>query len=337
MKFRFTKTKVPAASKNARRLTLRRDASRLPDLFRALQRNEEVDLFGSFDSEEKAKRRGLFALLGDLSQKLRCFFERLREKRNSRPIREPVRSSLLFGAVCGAFSVTAITAVLTLWVLFGNYFGSYRLVSIPTLTSLSEQEALATQNDIFEYAVVYRVNPEYNDGEVISQSPAPSVLRKLYSKSEKIKITLTVNEGEELFSLPELVGMPSRDAALLLSNAGLEAVLIEEYSSTVPSGKIISSSHAKGENVRSGSKIILRVSKGEEIPLISLPSLSGLDETAAIAKLSSLGFALGNITYSASSAPAGTVIAQDIAAGSLLESGARVSLTVSGGKYFETQ
>ena len=197
MKFRFTKTKVPAASKNARRLTLRRDASRLPDLFRALQRNEEVDLFGSFDSEEKAKRRGLFALLGDLSQKL----ERLREKRNSRPIREPVRSSLLFGAVCGAFSVTAITAVLTLWVLFGNYFGSYRLVSIPTLTSLSEQEALATQNDIFEYAVVYRVNPEYNDGEVISQSPAPSVLRKLYSKSEKIKITLTVDEGEELFIL----------------------------------------------------------------------------------------------------------------------------------------
>ena len=67
-------------------------------------------------------------------------------------------------------------------------------------------------------------------------------------------------------------------------------------------------------------------------PDVPVPSLVGLSQNAAIAALQSAGLVLGTVTQQASStAPTGTVISQNPAAGTQVASGTRVNLAVSSG------
>ena len=305
--------------------------SRLPEPFKALSRDPEIDIFGEF-TEEKRKSL-LLSRLSLLRERVSSLFSKLRSaiKRRQKP---PVPSAILVGAVCASALSVALAAAMSVLLLFGGYGGSYSEVEIPDLITLSESEAVATDSDIFEYVIEYRSNPDAKVGSVIAQRPAPSVVRRLYSKDKKITLTLTVNREKEQATIPKTVGLSLRDASLMLKNEGLQVRVLNEYSSTAPSGTVIYCSRSAGERVDIDEVIVLTASLGKETVYRQVPNLIGLGESDAVRRLIANRLSAGKISYAPSSAPLGTVIAQEQISGSSVAEGTKISLTVSGGTTF---
>ena len=288
--------------------------------------NYSAEAFGIFEQEEK--KRGRFSLL---AQRIR-----IRLKRLFKPKEKPelISNATLLGALCSALSLTLISGAVVIFSLFFRYSGRYSEVTIPDLTSMSVQKATEISNDVFEYTLVYEENPNIKAGSVISQSPLPNVVRKLYGKSEKINITLTVNKEPELMEMPRAVGTQLRDTTLKLKNFGANVQVIEQYSDTVPYGMIFFSSLSQGSKINPGDKIILKASIGKQPRYSQAPTLYGLNEYEASALLKSKNLAVGDIKYENSRLPIGTVISQDIAPDTTLSEGSKISFTLSGGIYY---
>lgn len=337
MKFRFhrsdKKMRLPAPD-SKRKLFRHRGKNTLRKIkHTALMRNYAAEDFGRFDEATvQRKRQGsVKAVLAELS----LFFKRLSGKIKSKA-KKPRRVSLyaLFGLLCGAFSVALLSALAIASALFFKYNAPYTPVSVPNAVSLSVDEATAIQPDVFEYVVIYKQNPDYAEGTVTAQSPLPNVTRKLYRGKDKIKITLTVNSAKSTLSLPSLVGTPLRDALIFLQSEGINVEVIKQHSDSIASGNIISCSMPSGAVLNEGDSLTIISSLGKEKRLIAVPSLIGLSENEAISLIESCGFRVGEITYSASKSPLGTVISQDIAEGSSLNEQSKISFAVSGGIYY---
>lgn len=287
--------------------------------------NYRAEDFGMFGQE---KKRGRVFLLSDRIQtRLKKLF---RAKR--RP--ELISSATLLGALCSALLLSLISGSLVIFTLFFRHSGRYTEVTIPDLTSITAQEAIETSTDIFEYTLVYEENPNIKAGNVISQSPLPNVVRKLYGKSEKINITLTVNKEIQTMEMPRAVGTQLRDTILKLKNFGANVQIVEEYSETVPYGMIFFSSLPQGSEITPGQKIILKASIGKQPRYSQAPNLYGLSEYEATALLKSKNLSSGDIKYESSKLPIGTVISQDIAPDTILSEGSKISFTLSGGIYY---
>lgn len=335
MKFHFTKKTAPRNKTNIGRQFAHKKASSVSVAkFYALVRNEEIDLFGSF-TEETGERKNHFSALWQTIRLRLLAVKKSLSARVARKVRKPpTRASLILGAICGVLAVSAVSGILTVIALFGRYGGKYVYVTVPEFISLSRDEAVSIQNDVFEYDLVYRYNPDRAVGSVISQSPSANVSRRLYKGGEKIKITLVINEDTQSISLPSLNGMSVRDATLLLKNSGINVKITEEYSNTAPAGTVILSSHPKGSVVKEGDSVILRASKGRATVYAAVPELRGLGEANARQALARLGLSVGNITYEPSALPIGTVILQEYEKGTSLPEGTEISLVISGGQYF---
>lgn len=337
MKFKFRpstakrKLKSPRAKRKSLRLRGINTLRHRKEVW--LVRNYSAEDFGVFN--EKAKKSSIFEFLKNLRKKVvslaRFFKEKLTRKRKKHAT---LSSATLFGALCAALSLTLISGSAVILSLFLRYAGAYTEVVIPDLTNLSVTEATEYSEELFEYRIIYEENPDKEPMSVISQSPQPNVTRKLFGRNEKIKMTLTVNQQPKSLSLPKLVGTRLRDNALSLKNAGINVLVIEEYSDIFPSGTVFFSSLSEGTELKAGDEVTVKVSLGKQIKYCSVPDLSGLSEYEASALLKAKGLAVGDIKYENSKKPVGTVTAQDSAANSKLPEGSKVSFTLSGGIYY---
>ncbi|MBP3370260.1 MAG: PASTA domain-containing protein, partial [Clostridia bacterium] len=193
MKFHFTKRTVTRPNvKSTRRPIFKRTHNSI-DSFRAITRNEEIDLFGTFDDRGGQKGSSLFVPIKRVLVKAYTRLKGIFKKSSDRRRKASTRASLILGAICGVLSVSLVSGVITVFALFGVYEGKYTSITVPDLTSLSLDEATAIQSDSFEYETVYRYNPDKKVGSVIFQSPRAGVSRKLYKNGEKIKMTLFIN------------------------------------------------------------------------------------------------------------------------------------------------
>jgi serine/threonine-protein kinase len=333
MKFRFRRSNTPLRQKSPRdrRKSLILRGKNTPKLKRskALIGTSFADEFDIFKTE---KRSSVFKAIAFKIRKLR---ERFRQKLAKRLNREPkISLPTLLGILSSIAVITVLAGALVIFSLFFTYGGAYTAVKIPNFISLNEKEATSFSNDIFEYEVKYESNPDHKSGKVIAQSPLPNVTRKLYKNDGKLKITLTVNKEPSYVTLPQMEGTPLRDALLKLKPQGIQVQIIEEYSQVFPSGTIISSSRKKGYKMKSGDVLTLKVSKGKQEISITVPDLVGKSEPEAISILESKGIRINEIRYESSKDKAGTVIAQDISAGTEVKEGYKISFTVSGGMYY---
>lgn len=139
--------------------------------------------------------------------------------------------------------------------------------------------------------------------------------------------------GPNKMEMIDLTGMTVNQAKEYLKEKGLildEVTRPEEYSDKYEKGKIIKTSPAKGEEVTEGDVIIVTVSKGKEIKLDNYVGQS-YDEAAV--KLERLGFTVTRLEQENANYSSGTVISQDIASGTVIDSNSelKITLTVSSG------
>ncbi len=242
--------------------------------------------------------------------------------------------SFLSGALCGTLCVAVVSAISVLLLLFGGYLLPYKQLTVPALVGEDYASTADLIDGRFEVELIYKSSDEVSSGEIISQTPNAGTIRKYYGRDEKCKLSLTVSTGKSYYTVAPLSGMSARDAILLLRNEGVAINTVYEYSPSVPSGTVISTTPPSGGTVFDGESLVLRISLGKEAVLASVPDLYSLTEAQARELLASKGLVLGDVTYAESSQPQGRIVAQQYSPYSKIEKGSAVSVTVSLGNGY---
>lgn len=199
-------------------------------------------------------------------------------------------------------------------------------VSVPDVTGDDESTAQKTLEDA---KLIVSSTAVYDDtvaaGKVISTDPAAGTTVK-----EGSKVTMTVSQGADKVSVPNIKGMSQDAANSELSSTGLVTGSVsQDYSDTVAVGMVISQGTASGTKVSRGTAVNFVVSLGQETKKVPVPTLNGLTREAAASALSELGLT-GTVTEAYSSTvTVGYVISQTVTPGTQLDEGSSVGYTVS--------
>ena len=130
--------------------------------------------------------------------------------------------------------------------------------------------------------------------------------------------------------VPDVTGKQMTLARQILEDKKLRVNVAETYDASVPAGTVVSQNPEAGTKVKEERQVTIYVSKGGES--LEMPDLKGLSRKDAEEKLTKMGLKIGSIYERNSDEEAGTVIATDPRAGSKINKGQSVDITVSKGK-----
>lgn len=155
-------------------------------------------------------------------------------------------------------------------------------------------------------------------------------------KGSKIVVELvcaaeTVDDQKRLLKVPNIVNHEREEAISMVQDAGFTYTLEQAPSDSITKGYVISTDPVAGAAADEGSEIKIIISTGPETVMTKVPQLKGLSKESAIAKIESSNLSIGSISTAESDLVAGTVIDQNIAAGTEIEEHTKISITVSSG------
>jgi beta-lactam-binding protein with PASTA domain len=235
----------------------------------------------------------------------------------SMPLRK--RGSKLWLIAVAVFVMIALAAG-AIWYL-------NRPTSIPNLVGLSQAQAeQSVELAGFQLGSVAtsQTTNEKDIGNVVAQAPSPGGVAAHGSS-----INLVVAGGQLLAPVPNVVGMQQTQGIKTLQDSGLLFEAIRTYSSTVPSGSVVSQTPLAGQKVPPRTTVGLAVSMGMQT--VTVPSVVGQLKTTAESALSSSGLGVATASNYDSTTPAGQVMGQQPTVGTGVVPGAIVGLTVSKG------
>jgi len=234
----------------------------------------------------------------------------------------------LVGTLIAALLVFSVGSVL----YYQNKLNEVPQVPVPAVVNVSRDDAdnqLRNRGFVVEYRTAYSDN--IKKGDVISVDP--SVGSKVNKGST---VTVTVSSGPEKVKLPDnLHGQSEAYVRNALKDLGLvDGRVSTVESASVPAGMVVELSPEKGstddkgaQTVEAGSTVNIVLSSGK----VKVPSLVGLTKDQAIAALTAQDVLLNtNIeTVQTTERPAGTVLSQSSAAGTLVPQNSTVTIRVA--------
>jgi serine/threonine-protein kinase len=168
-----------------------------------------------------------------------------------------------------------------------------------------------------------RVRSQAPFDQVVDQDPNPRE-----EADEGSTVTLEVSGGPGTVRVPTVRGLPQAVAIEALDKRDLKATVDRRPSDTVDKGLAIRTVPAAGEQVERGERIQLFVSSGPE--QVEVPDVTGLSRDSAETLLTKAGLEPA-VEERESKEPVDDVIAQNPAAGTELDRGSTVTITVSTG------
>ena len=189
---------------------------------------------------------------------------------------------------------------------------------------------------IYDFKVTFKVDLEHEYGIILSQDPESGRSKTVSDKGSKIVVELvcaaeTVDDQKRLLKVPNIVNHEREEAISMVQDAGFTYTLDQAPSDSITKGYVISTDPVAGAAADEGSEIKIIISTGPETVMTKVPQLKGLSKDAAIAKIESSNLSIGSISTAESDLDAGTVIDQNIAAGTQIEEHTKISITVSSG------
>lgn len=143
-----------------------------------------------------------------------------------------------------------------------------------------------------------------------------------------VLVTLLVVRGN-IVRVPSVQGLTSKAAQTRLQEAGLKMVVSDElFSATVAAGSVVSQQPRPGTTLNAGTAVQVALSAGSET--FSMPDVLGLQLGTAQSKLAAKGLSVV-VETAPSEQDQGTVIATDPSAGSDVQTGSSVRVTVAAG------
>ena len=189
---------------------------------------------------------------------------------------------------------------------------------------------------IYDFKVTFKVDLEHEYGIILSQDPESGRSKTVSDKGSKIVVELvcaaeTVDDQNRLLKVPNIVNHEREEAISMVQDAGFTYTLEQAPSDSITKGYVISTDPVAGAAADEGSEIKIIISTGPETVMTKVPQLKGLSKESAIAKIESSNLSIGSISTAESDLVAGTVIDQNIAAGTEIEEHTKISITVSSG------
>lgn len=189
---------------------------------------------------------------------------------------------------------------------------------------------------IYDFKVTFKVDLEHEYGIILSQDPESGRSKTVSDKGSKIVVELvcaaeTVDDQKRLLKVPNIVNHEREEAISMVQDAGFTYTLEQAPSDSITKGYVISTDPVAGAAADEGSEIKIIISTGPETVMTKVPQLKGLSKESAIAKIESSNLSIGSISTAESDLVSGTVIDQNIAAGTEIEEHTKISITVSSG------
>lgn len=188
----------------------------------------------------------------------------------------------------------------------------------------------------YDFKVTFKVDTEHEYGIILSQDPIADRSRTVSDKGEKIVVDLicaapTVDDTKRLLKVPDIVNREREEAISMIQDAGFKYSIDQVPSESVTRGYVISTDPVSGAAADEGSEVKIVISTGPTAVMTKVPQLKGLTKDAAISKIESSNLSVGSLSTAESEFDAGTVIEQNIAAGTEVEEHTKISITISSG------
>ena len=236
-----------------------------------------------------------------------------------------------------------LSAILGAILLFFLVFGLSSLifnaafpkeVQLPNFVNMTQEEAEQTAEELNLKLVVEseEYSPEVEAGKIISQDPT---YQEDYMVKEKSEVKVIISKGTEKTTVPKVEGMTREEAEQALEEAKLKAEVTEENDEEVEAGIVISQEVEPDTEVDAGTVIKIVVSKGSGIVKVKVPSLIGKTEQEAKDLLSAANLEVNVVTDEDESKNDGVVLRQSQDAGTEVEEGTTITITVN--KISETK
>ena len=196
--------------------------------------------------------------------------------------------------------------------------GEVRVPDVANETLDDAQSRLADAG--FQFRVIQETSDSVDAGKVIRTDPAAGALAERGSE-----VKLYISSGKEQVVIPDVSGLDDVEASNTLGAKSLSVEPVFQPSDTVEEGKVIGTNPAAGQSVAKGSKIQLIVSSGKD--QVTVPNLYGRTQSEAMNDLQAIGLtgSVRNVFFCTDS---GKVIAQSPSAGSKVEKGTNVDISV---------
>ncbi len=230
----------------------------------------------------------------------------------------------------------ALLAVLLGALLVGGYFLFRHVVTVPEVTvpdlvGMSLEEADEELSGLgLEYRDSFEYDNEVPQDHIISQDPEGGTeVRK------NREILLKVSQGRRSIEVPDVVGLPRREAAMYLNRHDLDYEMEEEYSEEVDSGYVIRQDPRAGVQIYEGEEVVVYISKG--IRSFPIRDLTGKNEVEVKIYLEEEGLILNQEQEEYSDKPEGKVIDQHPSPDTEVQPGDPVDITWSKGPEDEEE
>ncbi len=222
-------------------------------------------------------------------------------------------------------AVALALLVLALIAVMAYAFTREEQAEVPKVVGLQLPEARERlDREGFERVEVERERSPAEVDRVLRQDPDEG---EQAAAEDPVKLIVSAGPGK--VRVPSVRGNQLELAIRELERQGLKVTADQQASSSVRRGLAIGTSPRDGTEVDRGSRVRLFVSSGPA--KISVPDVVGLTREAAETRLTREGLD-PDVQTRASDEPEDEVIAQSPAAGTPLDDGARVTITVSEGR-----
>ncbi|MDE5831341.1 MAG: PASTA domain-containing protein [Clostridia bacterium] len=145
---------------------------------------------------------------------------------------------------------------------------------------------------------------------------------------ENTNIGIVVSLGQKIVNVPKVVGMEEDKAKEALKKEDLEVVVVEEFNKKVEAGFVISQDIEENKEIPAGQAVTITVSKG--IEEVAVPNVVGKTQEDAVKELTEAGFTItATLTEQDLAKEDGTILKQSLDAGSTVEKGANITITVN--------
>ncbi|MBA3304006.1 MAG: Stk1 family PASTA domain-containing Ser/Thr kinase, partial [Acidimicrobiia bacterium] len=200
--------------------------------------------------------------------------------------------------------------------------GTTEDVEVPSVISLPAAEASRLLDERgLDAEITEEPNEQVPAGVVFAQDPAAGV-----NVREGATVQLRVSAGAPPVTVPSVVGLNLADAVSELEGRGLVVDVRPTESEDRPEGEVLSQEPDAGEEVESGSTVVLEASSGP--PLVPVPDVVGLTSNQAGVELGRAGFEV-SFQEEASTEPQGQVLRTDPPADTELATGEEVRVFTS--------
>ncbi len=226
----------------------------------------------------------------------------------------------------GVMVLLLLSFVLGQFLADGGFVGGKEVMVQDVVGKPAETARSLLTNDNLRVQISEAFDERVPAGYVISQQPKGGQIVK-----ERRSVQIVVSKGPDVTSIPDLKGLPRREAEARIRSAGLKVGIIsEEYSATVSVDMIISQNPRPPGQVAKGVLVDMIISKGKSPQQITVPNFQGESIQSVMARIEALHLKVGAVREISNSrfAP-GMVSGQAPAAGSSVYEGTNVDLEVA--------